>query len=488
MPSDPVDLLRTDAYKFSMAQAGYPLRRETFYLSFRRGGWQYQPFELEAEVRAMLPRLGDEAAAAAADFGARHGYGASDAMLRALEGELEILAVPAGTWVAPREPILTISGPSFLLSWLEPTLLRLHHGMQLATELLYGRFETPMARVVGDAHRELVERVCAAVEHAPLEIVDESAEYRGQVDARARELVDLLGDPARIFEVGMRAAVTEEQHAIALTALAEAGITMSSNLAQARALGLRPVGTMGHEHVQRWGADLAAFRAMRDMRIGQPSYLLDTFDTIRSGIPKAIAVMREQPHACSIRYDSGDKFAQYLYAHGEFRRAALEPVHILEDGLTAAMTAKFEQLRDFTGLPPARQLYGYGGHFVARTASNPLTRDRVAAVYKLSQSSGEPRMKFGNEAGIGKRSVPGCPVTWRRLRGQGPRSIIAQANEPVPEDYICLQTHPEARERLRLVKAEVGLTPPEPGEVPHRLSAATQSWVDALEQGRHAQI
>ena len=48
--------LATDAYKFSMAQAGFPLRRETFYFSFRRGGPQYVPFDFAEMIGALAPR------------------------------------------------------------------------------------------------------------------------------------------------------------------------------------------------------------------------------------------------------------------------------------------------------------------------------------------------------------------------------------------------------------------------------------------------
>jgi hypothetical protein len=71
-------------------------------------------------------------------------------------------------------------------------------------------------------------------------------------------------------------------------------------------------------------------------------------------------------------------------------------------------------------------------------------------VYKLSQTAGEPRMKFGNERGVGKTSVPGRPVVWRRLRGAGPIGMIGQAGERVPEDYVQLSGNPDALERLRL--------------------------------------
>ena len=45
----------TDAYKLAMAQAGFPLRTETFYFSFRKPGWYRIPFDLESAIRALVP-------------------------------------------------------------------------------------------------------------------------------------------------------------------------------------------------------------------------------------------------------------------------------------------------------------------------------------------------------------------------------------------------------------------------------------------------
>jgi nicotinic acid phosphoribosyltransferase len=213
---------------------------------------------------------------------------------------------------------------------------------------------------------------------------------------------------------------------------------------------MQPVGTMGHEHVQRWGADLPAFGAMRDMRSSPPSYLLDTFDTMGSGIRAAVAVMRERPHACAIRYDSGNKFIQYLHSCELLREEGLEPTHVLEDGLDLEATTHFERLRGFTGWPAGAQVYGYGGSIVAAPMTNPFTRDRVSAVFKLSQTGLVPRMKFGNESGAGKQSVPGRPVAWRKLRGAGPVGIIGQVGEPVAENYVALGGNPDSLEQLRL--------------------------------------
>ena len=446
-------VLATDAYKFSMAQAGFPLRRETFYFSFRFGGLHTIPFDLAAHVRAMTAALVPTAEDLA--FARAHGYGLTGAMEAAISGAdaLQIEAVPAGAWVYEREPILTVTGPSFLVSWLEPTLLWLSHPIQLATALKRpGKVDPEVLSATCDEHQVLIEKVAEQVGAASrVTVTREDEAYREGVRTRVRSLIEAAGgDPSRIFEVGMRSAVCMEQHRVALQACRDEGITRTSNVMLARELGMTPVGTMGHEHVQRWGADLAAFRAMRDMRVSAPSYLLDTFDTMGAGMPAAVDVMREREHVCAIRYDSGNKFIQYLHACELLSDAKLQPAHVLEDGLDDEATRHFERLREFTQWPAERQLYGFGGFIVGAPMHNPLSRDRVSAVFKLSETAGEPRMKFGNAAASGKRSVPGRPVVWRRLRGDGPLGIIGQAGEPVRDNYVRLSANPEALEQLRI--------------------------------------
>jgi hypothetical protein len=53
-------LLATDGYKFSMAEAGWPLRTETFYYSHRKGGPQVLPVDVAAFLRSLLPRPADD--------------------------------------------------------------------------------------------------------------------------------------------------------------------------------------------------------------------------------------------------------------------------------------------------------------------------------------------------------------------------------------------------------------------------------------------
>jgi len=478
-------ILSTDGYKFSMAQAGFPLREETFYLSFRRGGWQYIPFDLEAKVQALLSDI--RVSPTEDNFLKEHGYGLTPAMTEALKRRCTVRAVPERTWVYEREPILTVTGPSFLASWLEPMLLWLSFPIQLATAISEHQKEMPTEYLVAvcERHAEIIREVYEAcmigfnVTKCP-EIHIERDAYFDRVCQRVAGLVRVVEDPNRLFEVGMRAATCMEHHRIALEACRENNVTKTSNVALAMLLGMKPVGTMGHEHVQRWGNDLDAFRAMRDMRPGVPSYLPDTFDTVRSGIPAAIRVMREQEHTASIRYDSGDKYAQYMYAHGVFSQAGLKPIHIMEDGFNLEMTRKCEHLRDFTGVAPERQLYGYGGYIVSKPMTNPLTRDRVSAVYKLTATAGEPRMKFADDSGLGKVSVPGDPVVWRYTLSQGgPVGVIAQAGEDVPENYVVL-SDPESHHKLSF------FNPKGSNYSRYTLSPETQRLVDQLREKSNA--
>jgi nicotinic acid phosphoribosyltransferase len=254
-----------------------------------------------------------------------------------------------------------------------------------------------------------------------------------------------VGNPARLFEVGLRAASCLEQHLLALDGIKAAGLTRTSHVWGAQRKGLVPVGTMGHEHVQRYGSDEAAFRAMVERRHQRSSFLLDTFDTITSGIPTAYRIIAERPgQRDSIRYDSGDKVAQYRFAASEAKRLGLRPVQILEDSFDAPLTRQFEALREEVGWKPEEQVYGYGGYLVAQTANTPLTRDRVSAVYKLSQTGAQATMKFGNESGSGKQSLPGRPVLFRRRAGasSGAFGVVGQEGERPPQGYELLTGTP----------------------------------------------
>jgi nicotinic acid phosphoribosyltransferase len=466
-------LLATDGYKFSMAEAGWPLRRETFYYSHRKGGQQVVPLDLEPYVRGLLPdpTEGDYA------YLARNSYEMGAGFKAAIQRKekLTLRALPRGARFYAREPVFTVTGPSALVSWLEPLLLQLNFRIQVATRALADREALAKALAVLSCAEEkrIALETLDAVGVKPVPISVDAEGYHARVLAVVRELVEVVEDPSRIFEVGLRAATCLEQHEIALRACKEAGVMRTSNVHLAEKLGMIPVGTMGHEHVQRYGSDEAAFRAIRERRPERSSYLLDTYDTLSSGLPTAFRIIHEQPDAGdSIRFDSGDKKKQYTQAVSRAREEGLKPVLILEDGLDARATREFEAMRSEYGWEPSKQFYGYGGFIVSRTMACPFTRDRVAAVYKLSCTGHQPTMKFGNELAEGKQSIPGVPVVFRRRSGAGPIGLIGQHGEPVPEGYELLSgATPEAASAIPVTAADdqrVAYTP------------ATQALVDEL--------
>ncbi len=470
-------LLKTDGYKFSMAEAGWPLREETFYASHRKGGLQVLPFDVEKEVRAILPT----AEAADWEFLARNDYemGAGFKAAVGRANEVRVAALPRLSVFRDREPIFSVTGPSAIVSWLEPLALTWSYRIQVATEALLRPDSLPsvVGTVTCEAQRRLVLETLEAVGVKAPAITVDSEGYVRRVTARVKELVEVTGSPTRLFEVGLRAASCVEQHLLALEGCKAAGLMRTSHVFGAQQLGMTPVGTMGHEHVQRFGSDDAAFRAMVERRPNRSSFLLDTFDTIKSGIPTAYAIIAERPgRADSIRYDSGDKEAQYRFATSLATERGLRPVQILEDSFDTALTKRFEELRRECGWKPEEQVYGYGGFLVAQTAGTPLTRDRVSAVYKLTQTGKRPCMKFGNEAGGGKESVPGKPVLWRRRAGaSGPFGVVAQDGEPVANGYELLtgSASPKtpALDEARSVRdEELRLVP----------SPATQTLIDRL--------
>lgn len=441
----PNNLLQTDGYKFSMAEAGFPLRQETFYYSHRKGGWQFLPIDVEAFIRANLPF--PQVAAEHIDYLNKNNYQLGGASREAfsLRDQIKINALPKGSWFYEREPVFTVTGPSALVSWLEPLVLQLNFRIQIATAaLLLGWTGSAEATCESEADiiRETLESVRRSGSRGEIRVNPEG--YRWSVFNRASELVRIVEDPDRLFEVGMRAVTCEFQHRIALEAIREAGIKRTSNVALARILDMVPVGTMGHEHIQRHGSDYAAFTAMRDRQPGFVFYLPDTFDTMRSGVPAALRAMLDNPTRNSgIRFDSEHGIlGHYLYAVNRAREIGLTPVLGLESGWDDKKTTQFEQLRKIVDWPADRQAYGYGGYLVS--SSTPFTRDQVAAVWKISQTGDRATMKFGDEPQGGKSSIPGRPVVWRPHLGmaefQGPVGYIAQENEdwqpPVPATLL----------------------------------------------------
>lgn len=231
-------MVDTDRYKLTMAEAGFPLREETFYLTLRHGGPHLVGLDVAKYVRGLLDEM------------RKH-----QRVAQAHADSVKIHAVPPGSWVFDGEPVVKLTGPSAMVSYLEPMLLQVHWRIQCATAVALG--EPAVFQTVNREHDQ------ALAELFPdRRIQTERISWEGQIRENFSDLLRVLGSPSRIFEVGLRAAVNAEHHLSVLQVLQEAGLTATSSCTSATALRLASVGTMGHEHVMRHGSDYAAFGAM----------------------------------------------------------------------------------------------------------------------------------------------------------------------------------------------------------------------------------
>lgn len=437
--SEFVSILGTDAYKLAMAQAGAPLRDEIFNSTFREPGAYYVPFDLAAVATCLQPndRVTIQEDAFLRRFES-NGYDLTPAMLKALVRPLKFRAAPKGSWFFQGEPYLVTQGASSKASWMEPSILWLNFPIQIATAAMRG--ERFFKATCGSEHSIIALTLRACGIH-DFQIQDCEAEYRQECREHAEALVKACKG-ANLFEVGMRAATCMEMHQIAVEECQKAGIKATSSLLMAFRLGMQPVGTTGHEHPERWGSDIAGYRAIRDMRPRSPSYLPDTFDADRIGLPAAVQVIKETPdRECFVRFDERDKIARQLdWLYPQVKDLPVD--FIFEDGIRPPMVETIQAACDALGIDMRRRHFGSGGYLVTFAGRHRFGRDDVQAVYKLSKTGTESVMKTSSPE---KASCPGNPVIFRRLKGHNVGAlytdcigVIGQEGEPAPGGFALL--------------------------------------------------
>ena len=485
--------LKTDGYKFSMAQAGFPLREEVFILSLRKGGPYYIPFDINAIIQALIP---GPCSSKEQGFLQAHGYQMNSAMEAALKGKVHVVAAPKGSWVLGGEPLATVRGPSFLASWLEPLGIMLNYPIQIATAYTQKGVEGfPVCPdgerglpTVCEDERGILAALAECLGAYPFSVYISDKTYREGVYQNAMEMVLAVnGDAERIFEVGLRGATCMEQHMIALSEIRKTGINKTSNVWGAWQLYMIPVGTTGHEHQERWGSDENGFLAISDMRPEPPSFLFDTYDPVRCGIPTALKLLRQNPNRpVSLRFDSGDQDAQFLQIRrgcsrytesilfekgllqeGDLPPLVMIPNLIFEDSYNPQKTVQNEAFCDKWGWPREKRMYGPGGWLISKPHPTPFGRDLSSAAYKLCWSNGA-RKKFSGTKGKG--SVAGRPCILRGFFEEKCLSLIAQEGEKVagyfPLEQVIVGGIPTATE----------------------LSPQTQRLARMLEEKKDAQI
>ena len=173
----------------------------------------------------------------------------------------DIWAVPEGTPVFPNEPIVTVRAPAIEAQMVETyILLCINHQSLMATK---------------------ANRVVRAA------------------DGRA------------VMEFGARRAQGADAAVVGARAAYIGGVAGTATVLSDQVYGVPALGTMAHSWVQMFDSQYEAFRAYCELYPQNAVLLVDTYNTLKSGVPDAIRAFNDvlRPlgiKKCGIRLDSGD--------------------------------------------------------------------------------------------------------------------------------------------------------------------------------------
>jgi nicotinate phosphoribosyltransferase len=292
--------------------------------------------------------------------------------------------------------------------------------------------------------------------------------YQILVATKAARIRD-SGRGKLLLEFGLRRAQGRGANAGARAALI-GGADFTSNVGISHVLGYPPKGTHAHSMVQVFMAlgegELAAFRAYADVYPDNCLLLVDTIDTLQSGIPNAIKVFEElrrrghQP--IGIRLDSGDlaylavQAAKMLDDAG-FPETSIVLSNQLDELVILQVIAQIQEEAPRYGVDADslidRLVYGVGTRLITSEGDAALD-----GVYKLVavQEGNEwtPAIKISENPA--KIPNPGNKRVWRIYdqRGQATADLMTLQDEDPREMASIVLRHPNVREKQRILSRE----------------------------------
>ncbi len=240
----------------------------------------------------------------------------------------ELYAMPEGTVVFPYEPLVRVRAPIMEAQLIETAILTfVNHQTLIATK---------------------ASRIC----------------YSAQGDS--------------VLEFGLRRAQGPDAAIYGARAAIIGGCNATSNVLTGQMFDIPVSGTHAHSWVQSFPDEVSAFRAYARVFPDSTLLLVDTYDTLRSGVPNAITVFNELRAAghepVGIRLDSGDlaylsKKARIMLDEAGFPKAKIAASSDLDEYL----------IRDLKTQGACISVWGVGTRLIT-SESNPA----LGGVYKMS--------------------------------------------------------------------------------------------------------
>jgi nicotinate phosphoribosyltransferase len=225
----------------------------------------------------------------------------------------------------------------------------------------------------------------------------------------------LASGQGTIMEFGLRRAQGEDGAMSASRAAFIGGASGTSNTAAGKAFGIPVMGTMAHSWVMSFTSEEEAFSAYADIYPEHPVFLIDTYDTLKSGAPGAIAVgkrLAARGKNFGIRLDSGD----IHYLSVEVRKM-LDAAGLFKAAIAVSNDLDESIIQTLTGAGAPVNSWGVGTRMVTGGDDAAFT-----GVYKLiakEDSTGRlrPAIKFSDNPE--KTTIPGVKQVWRLKDSQG---------------------------------------------------------------------
>ncbi|BDP40809.1 nicotinate phosphoribosyltransferase [Deinococcus aetherius] len=248
----------------------------------------------------------------------------------------------------------------------------------------------------------------------------------------------------QVVEFGARRAQGPDGALSATRAAFVGGAVGTSNVEAGRLYGIPVTGTHAHAWVESFPDELAAFRAYAELYPDATTLLLDTVDTLRSGLPNALTVARELRAAGhelkGVRLDSGDLAYLSRSVRAAFDAAGFGDVRIvasndLSESVIASIIAEGGRV----------DVYGVGTQLVTAGGEGG---GALGGVYKLAALNGVPKMKLTGEPA--KSSLPGAKRVWRAADEDGhfALDVLTMGDEPRAGERVSDPTNPLRSIRL----------------------------------------
>ncbi len=244
--------------------------------------------------------------------------------------------------------------------------------------------------------------------------------HQSLIATKASRLREAAGERL-VIEMGARRAHGSTSANLGARASYIGGIQASSNTMADRLYGVPALGTMAHSWVQSYDQEIDAFYAYARHFPKNSTFLVDTYDTLKSGVPNAIKVIQDllvpqgiQSYA--IRIDSGD--LAYLSRHA---RKMLDEAGLKECKIVASNALDEHLIKALIDQGAPIDMFGVGERLIT-AKSDPV----FGGVYKLTaiERDGvlEPTLKLSDNPN--KMSNPGFKQVYRVYNGDG----MAQAD------------------------------------------------------------